>query len=328
MQDVHIGPLPPPPNGGSMYLYRLSKIDKKAIFLDSDSNEFKSNRKFLVWCLKQIFNFKRKNFIFHHPRLLPKFYLYFLSCVSFHNFSLVLHGNPLLNQYNKLSSIYRSILKKVLNRAKFIQVVNPTYKAFLNLIKVKNKNVFVKNAFLPPPLEEEDRIIRTYGKDLIEFLDNKNPIIVANAASLIFYQGVDLYGLDMTIELIKLLKPEFPNIGLLFALANDNINRAYLNEIIKKIEDYDLKSNYYLMTGKELWPIFKKADLMVRPTNRDGYGSSVAEALFFNCPAVASDVCKRPKGTVLFKNRDLRDFFNKCQELLKNKQRNLGNEQH
>ena len=60
----------------------------------------------------------------------------------------------------------------------------------------------------------------------------------------------------------------------------------------------------------------KKADLMIRPTCTDGYGISIAEALFFDCPAIASDVCPRPEGAVLFKNRDMDDFEQKTRELL------------
>ena len=74
------------------------------------------------------------------------------------------------------------------------------------------------------------------------------------------------------------------------------------------------------MTGeRELWPLFRKADLMVRPTCTDGYGISIAEALYFDCPAVASDVCVRPEGTLLFNNRDMDDFYEKASDILSQK---------
>ena len=326
MQDVHLGSLPPEFHGGSVYLYRLSKIDKKAIFLNY--TKFRGdNRKFWIWCLRQIFNVQRKNFIFHPPDLKPKIILFFLSSISVHSFSIVVHGPAALIQYNNdFSLITKAILRIALNRAKFIQVVNPTYKKFLELIKVKNKNIFIKNAFLLPPLEDEERVIKTYKRELKEFLEKKNPKIVANASAILLYKGMDLYGLDMIIELIKLLKTDFPNIGLIFALNNDKIETNYLNKMIKRIEEYNLKSNFYFMIGKNMWPLFKRVDLMVRPTSRDGYGSSIAEALFLKCPAIASDVCKRPKGTILFKSRDLSDFYNKCKAYLMKKKKNLVSE--
>ena len=76
---------------------------------------------------------------------------------------------------------------------------------------------------------------------------------------------------------------------------------------------------FYFMTGqKEIWPLFKKTDLMIRPTYSDGYGISIAESLYFGCPAIASNVCLRPKGTILFKNRDLDDLATKAMLVLKN----------
>ncbi len=71
-----------------------------------------------------------------------------------------------------------------------------------------------------------------------------------------------------------------------------------------------------MLDNTELWPLFENADLMVRPTCVDAYGVSIAEALYFDCPAIASDVCERPDGTVLFRNRDQSDFLEKCRYVL------------
>ncbi len=84
---------------------------------------------------------------------------------------------------------------------------------------------------------------------------------------------------------------------------------------------------------KQLWPLIKKADLFLRPTLSDSFGISIAEALLFDVPAVASDVCVRPKGTVLFKRGDKKDFFDKVLKALnrevivckQNKEKQLNN---
>ena len=68
-----------------------------------------------------------------------------------------------------------------------------------------------------------------------------------------------------------------------------------------------------------IWPLFKKVDLFLRPTNTDGFGISLAEAIHFGTLAIASDVCPRPEGTILFKNRDFNDLFTKVNKILKNK---------
>lgn len=78
------------------------------------------------------------------------------------------------------------------------------------------------------------------------------------------------------------------------------------------ISNLGIESNFYFLTGqKELWPLFKQSDLMIRPTYSDCYGISIAESLYFDSPAIASAVCDRPEGTVLFKNRDTDDLYKK-----------------
>ena len=85
-----------------------------------------------------------------------------------------------------------------------------------------------------------------------------------------------------------------------------------------KIEELGVKNNFYFLTGqRELWPLFKKVNLMVRPTSSDGFGISISEALFFSCPAIASNVCERPTGTIIFENRNLNDLTEKCITILK-----------
>jgi glycosyltransferase involved in cell wall biosynthesis len=85
----------------------------------------------------------------------------------------------------------------------------------------------------------------------------------------------------------------------------------------KRVSELKIDKNFiFVIEQKEIWPLFKKADLMVRPTFMDAYGVSIEEALYFGCPAVASNVCKRPKGTIIFKNRDFKDFFEKCKKIL------------
>lgn len=323
MQDVHIGPVPPLYGGISVYLYRLSKLEKNALFIDY-YKYFKRFNRFKPWWLKDvILNFKKKNFIFHSTSIRDALILYFLTNFSIHEFSLVIHGRSLKVHYNKSNKIIKFLIRNMLNKAKFIQVVNPEYEDFIKKLNVKNKNIFVKNAFLPPPLEEENKIINTYKPELIDFLNVKKPLIVANGSFLNFYNNIDLYGLDLCIELTAKLKKNYPNLGFIFALANESKNAFYLKKMINLIRKLKIEENFYFLTGhRELWPIFKKADLLARPTNTDGDSISIRESLYFETPVVASNVTSRPEGCVIFKSRDLRDFYTKCNKLLNTKLKN------
>lgn len=183
-------------------------------------------------------------------------------------------------------------------------------------IKLPAGRVQIQNAFISPPPEDEPEILKTYASDVHEFIRSRSPLLIANASSISFYKGVDIYGLDMCIELVAALKAENPNIGLLFALA-DVSDTEYYVEINRRIDELGIRDNFHFMTGqKELWPLFKKADLMVRPTCTDGYCTSIAEARAFGCAVVASDVCKRASGTTIFANRKDEDLLLKCNEVM------------
>ena len=166
--------------------------------------------------------------------------------------------------------------------------------------------------FIPPPLEDEEAVLATYPAEVLDFAAKRRPLVAANAFQLGFYRGVDLYGLDMCVELTAALKESYPNVGLIFALAEVG-DAAYFEQMKRRIEELGVEDNFFFLTGqKELWPLFRRADLMVRPTCSDGYGISVAEALHLGCQAVASDVCQRTPGTLTFANRDAEDFLLKC----------------
>ncbi|MFX1500546.1 MAG: glycosyltransferase [Promethearchaeota archaeon] len=312
MQEVHIGNVPPPFGGGiSVYLYRLSKINSKAEFIHYNKiNNF--------WFIKQLFCKTRKNFISHNSNLKFKIKLYFLSLISHHRYSCVIHGRILIEKYYNGNHLTRFLIKQLFKRSYFIQVVNKKYEIlFKHILNLKNVNIFVKNAFLPPPTNEEKLIIKTYSQKVKDFLYKKSPVLVGNASSLSFYKGDDLYGLDLLIKLIKLLKKNYPNIGLVFGISSLSVNKHYFNKIKGLIKELNIKDNIIFITGnKRIWPIFKRADLMIRPTNYDGDSVSIREALFFNIPVIASDVIKRPEKCFLFKNRDIKDLYNKTLKIL------------
>ena len=224
----------------------------------------------------------------------------------------------IIKKYNESVCCKKKIIEILLYNCNFIQVVGLHVKDFLcDRIPCVIDTVIVRDAFLPPPLEDEPKILATYPDEMRNFMEVQRPLIVANAFQLADWNGIDLYGLDMCIELIHRLKKKYPSVGLLFALANEQYRTDYYAKMRGLIADYGLQRNVYFLTDQhELWPILKDCDVMVRPTCTDGYGVSVAEALYFNRPAVASDVCKRPEGCAVFRNRDMDDFEAKVRQVL------------
>lgn len=171
--------------------------------------------------------------------------------------------------------------------------------------------------YLPPPLNEAELILKTYPPEAREFVGTHRPLLIANAPRIVFYKGIDLYGLDMCVDLIAMLKQEFPKVGLLFAIGEKD-DEDYYKQIQQQIAEMGIGENIYFLTEqKEVWPLLMTADLMVRPTFSDAYGVSVAEARYLGCAAVASDVCERATGTILFANRNKDDFHLKCCQVLR-----------
>ncbi|HEX8852419.1 MAG TPA: glycosyltransferase [Pyrinomonadaceae bacterium] len=178
----------------------------------------------------------------------------------------------------------------------------------------------IRDAFIPPPVDEEAAIVASYPAEAREFVRTHRPLVVANAFKLVFREGVDLYGLDMCVELAAALRRAHPSVGLLFALAEIG-DEAYFARTRERVASLGLEESFYFLTGqRELWPLFKSADLMLRPTSTDGASVSVAEALHFGCAVVASDAAPRPPGTILFRSRDAEDFRGRCFEALASRQ--------
>lgn len=313
---VIIGPFPPPHGGISNYVYRLYSLlkdrDKKVICLDI--TKFTILRK-LLYAFFIIF-YPRSLVLHIHvilPRLLNVIVLRpFPKHIIYHD-----HSGRFVEE---LTSRERRAVQRFLNRCDDIIFVNTHLADYYRRsgLSVPEDRLRIVSSFLPPPLSDKSKVVQSYSRDTMAFVERSRPLVIANGSLLRFHGGVDLYGMDMCVELIKQLREEFPTVGLVFALGEIG-DDDYFNVIRDSIRKEGIGDNFYIMLDNtDLWPLFENADLMVRPTCVDAYGMSIAEALYFDCPAIASDVCERPDGTVLFRNRDQSDFLEKCRNILVN----------
>jgi len=318
-----IGPMPPPLGGVSVYVSRFAKK------LERDGDTVTNLDYGAMDRLHRSLALARIAFSGHDQ--------YHVHCTSIALALLfMITGKASRTRYTVHSDTVRrwspprtKILRAFMQQCnEIIWVGKHLAKSYEQHLDTRFKNGHVESSFLPPPEEDEDEIIATYSSDILNFIDKSDPLIVANAYRIEFHESVDLYGIDMCIDLVKALKSDYPNIGLLFALAEIG-DYDYYSELRNRIKHYDLSDNFHFMTDqRELWPIFKRANLMVRPTNKDGFGISVAEALHLGCPAIASDVCKRAKGTILFKSRDMDDLLLRVREVLARKNPPAGDSQN
>ncbi|MBD3232561.1 MAG: glycosyltransferase [candidate division Zixibacteria bacterium] len=312
MKILLIGPYPPPLGGISVYVKRFSQKLKREGY---DVDVFDYSR---IPRLKRYVAFVRTvaagcDRIYLNQLSIP---IILILTVFGASVKTVFSGHG--SSVESWRGLRRLAFVSFLNRCREVVLAGPHLKPLYEQKGVgKSVPISIQHAFLPPDESEEERIKDTYPEGVHRFIEAHQPLVIGNGYQITFYNGRDLYGLDMCVELAYRLKPGFPHIGVIFALA-DIGDREYFDMIKGRIKDLGIEDNFFFLTEqKELWPLFKHADLFVRPTCNDGYGISIDEALHFGCPAVASDVCRRAEGTVLFKNRDMNDFMQKCNGILK-----------
>ncbi len=316
-----IGPTPPPFGGISVYLSRLvKKLQREGntvVVVDRGSQSL----------LRTIAGFTA--ILLYPGRLSIQLHSFDFTAMAL----MILRPFPKRLQYmDHNTAVYKRDLKG-LRRALFSRILSSADEVIFVGEKTKEyyrsegftlaPHVEFRSPFLPPHLDDEPGILATYSHETRRFIETRSPLLVANASAILFYDGIDLYGLDMCVNLTARLKADHPDIGFIFAIANSEINADYVQGIQKRVRSLGLEENFHFILGqREIWPIFRHSALMVRPTCNDGYGVSLAEALSFGSSALASDVTGRPPKTEIFRSRDEEDFYMKASLILRERREN------
>ena len=228
-----------------------------------------------------------------------------------------IQGNSLVDSWTQGGALRQVLIRTALRRTSFVILSNPDYVQFARSLGVAEKRMAVIPAFIPPvPNDKDDYAI---SSEVWLFCRTHTPLLLANGA-IAFYQGEDLYGVDLLIELVRALKDRHPHIGLVFPMrpfAGES-EQAYWRVLQARIEAYSLTDNiHWIMEGvPAMHPLLRACHAFLRPTNTDGDAVSVREAIHFQIPVVASDASPRPAGTVLFRSRDVDDFIKQTERVL------------
>jgi len=315
---VQVGPYPQPIGGVSIYIKRMKNyldllgLENEVWDLSTINKNIKgvTNMRFRYVPFKYLFRNDITLIHYNIPAIDEKIYIALFNKLFFKKRKklLTIHGES-----NNLFIDNNTCIVKSLNSFDAIICVKSGDGKYL-IEKGVNKPIYELPAFIFPN-DDEAALIPQY---ILDFINSKNFIISANASCIRFYDNQDLYGIDMCIELIEKLNTNIENIGLVFCIP-DITNTEYFDKLKNLIKSKNIESNFLFVNEQmELCPIIKKSQLFLRPTNNDGYGVSIAEAIYYNVPAIASDVCERPEGTILFKSRDLGDLYNKTLDVMAN----------
>ena len=319
---IQVGHYPPPIGGISMYIKRMKDfLDAKGI--KNQVWDISNIRKSENRVVKMPFRFlsvpfycalKRNISLIHYniAGTITKNYIGFFNRLLFKKRPklLTIHGDSrgLFKNNSKL-------IVKSLNSFDAVICVKKNDKEYL-LKQEISTDIHEIPAFIPPTIHKKE--IAEVSPDVWNFMNAHKPIVSANACKIVFRYAQDLYGLNMCIDLCANLRRDYPQIGFVFCLPHIG-DHKYFQKMKQKIIKNSIENNFFFQTRPtQLYPIIMESDVFVRPTTTDGDAVSVREALYFNIPAVASNVVPRPQGTILFKHNDLEDFYLKVREAIDN----------
>ncbi len=304
-----IGPFPDPKGGVSIHLVRLSRLMANDFILDTiDESPIIKASYFNIRSLnifKYLAKIIKSDIIHIHSSISVLRYLHFVvGKLFFKKIIVTMHSWSMENKSVAETKRNAFLLRNVDN----VITVNDIIPQYFNL-----KNYLIQPAFIPPFMKDENPL----PAELISVIENKRKegrsILVANAYRLDDYQGVDLYGLDMCIDLVKdFVKNEDESIFLIFIVSSLAKGAEKYAAFQKRIQDEKLESGILLAhLDLSFVKLIESADIVLRPTNTDGDALTIREALFLNKVIISSDVVSRPDGTVLFKTRDPDDLLEK-----------------
>lgn len=308
MKIALVGPYPPPYGGISVHIQRMEALlaaqgHTPIVFKGMSAKRwlFSAWRKWFDFDVVHFHNIPWKNRV-----LMGLMGLFGLKVV------LTIHGDSLNDQLADAGWIRKQLLSFAMRHISHIIVVKAEIRDLLLSLGVKQSKISAINAYLPPVIDKAANI----PDDIRAFINSHNPLLVANGFGITpLLEASDLYGAELTIDLCVRLLEDFPRLGFMFFLARVGDQKRY-ERLVTKVNEKDLGEHYVFIIGQEFSPVLSRATVFIRPTFRDGYGISVAEALYLGVPAVASDVCERASGAILFRSGDLNSLYTKVREVL------------
>lgn len=303
---LFIGPIPPPFGGVSIHIKRLStllKNDFKIAFIDESKQIKKEYFNFRKFNLLKYFSLINKNKIIaiHSGNSHLRFF-HILSCLILRKkIILTIHAYP-----DKKNILTRNIENIIFNQCNKIILVSHE---MLSNIHINRKKLIVKHAFIPPCIEEESDLPIHLKSKLDQLKSSGKKIICGNASRLDQYNNEDLYGVDLCMSIANKLKEKKIEAIILFNVAEIDKYQIAYDTYQNQIQRENLQNYFYLFNDQiSFIRLMQQSDIIIRPTNTDGDSLTVREALLLNKPIIASDIVHRPDGTIIFKNRDIKDF--------------------
>lgn len=287
-----IGPYPPPYGGISIHISRMvywlrrADINYKILnqyHYSSENLSVFATKKSLLWWFRYLFSCNSKVIHFHEFSILLFPYIYIFNKLHKRKVKILTIHNEKILKYNYFIQkfVIYNLKKSNINK---ILAVSETVSSFISRHSIGN--VEWLPAYVPP--HENTSTVNNV-------LCGDNQEVIFNAWRIQNQDDVLVYGLDYLLRLFG----DFPNL-VFYIFIGDTSCKKFVETYFKST----IYTNYKLIFGEDLVTHLGQARLFLRLNRFDAYGISVQESLDLGVPAVASDVCNRASGCVLFKSKD------------------------
>ena len=311
MMNKHLaifGPYPPPLGGISVHIMRLEPfLETEGISYriynhgDVQSNSVIATRKKVIWYLKMFFVEPFQVFHFHQFFYFHFIYYCFFSLFRKEEIVVTIHSERLLNY----SFFKQKMALFFLSRTRKLSLISVS-KNLNDFLLVNGVNSIFLPAYIPPQGTANKAV--NCDKDLFLFSVWKFNKKLAD----------EIYNVPLAFEFLSKHKSEF---SMLFMIGNKkDSDLVYLDELIS---EYNIRENIILVFDENLIDYVHNCRFLLRANISDGYGVSIQEAMDLGIPAIASDVCERPKGSILFKSNDLFNLSEKVAYVQRNSKEEL-----
>ncbi len=278
------------------FFLRNEKINYKIYnhgFVSSE-NVLPTNKS-VFWYIKYLFSHQGKLIHFHQFFSFHFLYYFIFSKLSEKKIFISIHGEGIIYLPEWQRKIYIGLLKNT-DFSLLICVSK-------NLSSLLAQNG-VENIWLPasvPPGKIQPVILpKIQGKDYFLF----------NIAKLNSKIAESIYGIELALQFLSRSSNKYQMLLLIGSEVESD--KDYLNSLLEKHKVKDFVTVIY---EGNLVNYLGNCKFLLRANKVDAYGVSIQEAIDLGIPALASDVCIRPKGSILFKKDNLDDLIEKVENI-------------
>lgn len=274
-----VGPLPPPYGGISNHISRLEPFLQQSNISYKVINQFRGSKFLLVIKVIAVLILKRNI----HVHLFSTYLLLLLFVIT----NLLPHKRIILSIHND-RLIGKRLYHFLVTRSKLYKLISVSKRSRKYWALRCRFPVVSLSAFVP--------------QAKYEVRDCRTPRVVANVWS--HYQGVvEDYGLDCFVRFARAL----PSTEFVLYVGNEQ-SEIFFVSTLPRLDNLTLKFGFNLSAE------FSENDTFVRLNRVDAFGVSLVEAMGAGVPALATNVCRRPAGCLVFSDYD--ELFDKLVEVI------------